>query len=82
MTSQYAAVRAFFVRVAGYAGVVHGVGDVGQSAVIARITLGLTACTSVDVVGNIGETLETLSVVVYPCCSGVLVIRIGLASKG
>lgn len=43
LTSQYAAVCAFFVRVAGYAGVVHGVGNVGQSAVIAWITFGLTA---------------------------------------
>lgn len=43
MTAQYAAVDDFARRVGGYASVVHGVGDVGQSAVVAGTMLGLTA---------------------------------------
>ena len=43
MTTQYAAVGEVFLRVDGYSSVVHGVGDVGQPAVIVGIMLGLMA---------------------------------------
>lgn len=43
MTAQYANVDGIVVRVGGYANVVHGVGYVGQSAVVAGTMLGLTA---------------------------------------
>lgn len=43
MTTQYAPVVEVVVRVNGYSSIVHGVGDVGQSTVVAGIMLGLTA---------------------------------------
>lgn len=43
LTAQQAAIGEVVVRVGGYAGVVHGVGYVCQSAIVAGIMLGLTA---------------------------------------